>query len=212
MGLAQARLGRVPVVTIAALAVATLVFCWPALVPYLVYERDAVLGGEIWRVVTGSWVHFSMPHLVIDIAALAVVGPILERRGAGRFALFCLVAAAGAGSAVHLLGGPELSRYGGLSGVVTAAFMYLALLGALEGSSMRRWYLLLAAMLACKIAWELAGGGLPFVFPEDGSFVAAPTSHLGGAIAASLFWLVELAAGARRLTAPAMPINVRAPR
>ena len=211
MGLAQARLKTIPIVTLAALAAASLVYGWPALASHLVYDRGAVLEGELWRLVTGNWVHFSLAHFALDIAALAVVGLILERRGAARFALLCLIAAASAGIAIHIAS-PELARYGGLSGVVTAAFVYLALRGLTEPTSARWPYALLAAALACKLGFELGGGRLALALPEDGSFVPAPMSHVGGALAGSLFLLAELGARSRRIVAPALNASARAPR
>lgn len=209
MGLAQARLNRLPFATLAALAAAATLYVWPALAPHLVYERGAVHDGQLWRLLTGSWVHFTASHLALNAAALAAVGLILERRGCARFALLCLIGAASAGIAVHVAS-PELARYGGLSGVVTAAFVYLALRGIAEPSSARWLYALLAAALACKLSWELAGGRLPFALPEDGSFAAAPMSHVGGALAGSLFFLFELAA--RRIAAIAQPLSAQSPR
>lgn len=211
MGLAQARLATLPAVTIAALAAAIAVYGWPALGSQLVYERGAVLDGELWRLVTGNWVHFSPAHLALDAAALAVVGLILERRGSARFALLCLVAAASVGITIHVAS-PELSRYGGLSGVVTAAFMYLALRGIAEPSSARWLYAVLAAALACKLGWELAGGRLPLALPGDGRFVSAPMSHLGGALAGLLFLLVERAARRRYIGLRTLSAAARAPR
>ena len=46
------------------------VYLLPGVGEALVYDRSAILTGELWRLVTGHWVHFSASHLFYDVTVL----------------------------------------------------------------------------------------------------------------------------------------------
>ncbi len=78
----------------------------------LVYERPAILHGEIWRLWTGNWVHFGASHLGWNLAVLVAAGGWAERI-APRPTRWLLVLAPGL-IGVALLGlEPALSVYCG---------------------------------------------------------------------------------------------------
>ncbi len=83
----------------------------------LVYDREAVIHGELWRLLTGHLVHSDGEHALWDILALVLIGTLQERRGLPR-----IVKATGAGfitvNAWLMWGIPELTYYCGLSGVL----------------------------------------------------------------------------------------------
>jgi rhomboid family GlyGly-CTERM serine protease len=118
--------------TIAAVAVAA--FFMPHVGEVLQYDRAAMLDGQWWRALTGHMVHWSGEHLFWDVAMFAVLGWVLERRGARQFAL-AGVAAAGTISGVLWFAQPEMPTYRGLSGVDTALFAMLAVTLLLESLS-----------------------------------------------------------------------------
>ena len=45
-----------------------------------IYDRVAIGGGEVWRLVTGHWVHTDSWHALWNIAALLLLGLLFERR------------------------------------------------------------------------------------------------------------------------------------
>lgn len=45
----------------------------------LQYDRRAVLDGELWRLLTGNLVHWSLPHFTLDLGAFFIVGLLWER-------------------------------------------------------------------------------------------------------------------------------------
>src|SRR5437868_2545981 len=59
---------------------------------WFVYDCEAILRGEIWRMFTGHWVHFSTSHLTYDAFALGIAGFILEQRNRRILGIFCAVA------------------------------------------------------------------------------------------------------------------------
>ena len=179
---------HVPAVTLLVVAGGIVTYVVPGLASHLVYDRAAILAGEGWRLLTGSWVHFSPTHLLYDLLALGIAGWIIERRGYRHFALLCVLAALGIGILL-VATRPEAQFCGGLSGVATGAIVYLALHGLREPAP---WKWVCAGVLILtigKVLVESLAGR--FLIEATGSvpFVPLPLSHVvGGASAAVLFW------------------------
>ena len=94
----------------------------------LVYDRNRIISGELWRLITGNWVHFSKTHFAYDVLAFGIAGSWIELRGHRGFGLFCLLSAALVGLTVFLAR-PDLEIFGGLSGLATGATVLLCLHG-----------------------------------------------------------------------------------
>jgi len=184
---AQVKSLPFPVWTLGVCAIAGLVFLVPQLQPALVYNREAIGSGELWRLFTGNLVHFSPGHLLKDVVALLVAGAIVEMRRYRHFALLCIVSATLIGATLYAAEAGVLI-YGGLSGVAIAAVAYLGLQGAAEGGAYARVCQVLLLGLAAKIIIELSSG----LQASDG-FVLVPISHVVGAFtAAAVFALSRL--------------------
>jgi rhomboid family GlyGly-CTERM serine protease len=204
---AAARLtsARLPVWTLVICTSAMLVFGSAAIQSLLIYDRNAIAHGELWRLVTGNFTHFSTTHLVCDLAAFLIVGTIIEVRGYRYFSTLCLSAATLIGVVLYFAE-PAMHYYAGLSGVASAAVVYLCLHGLTEKGT---WHWLCAAVLfglSAKIGIELAlGKSLLFDIGKQ-EFVPVPLSHLVGASTALLLFVLvrlsELARGARDVSVP----------
>ncbi|MCK8515661.1 rhombosortase [Methylonatrum kenyense] len=142
----------------------------------LIYQREAILDGELWRTLTAHWVHLDTTHLLINMAGLAAVVLVL-----GRFLspVRLLLATALGGIAVSLglfLLAPQLDWYVGLSGVVSGIWAA----AALHGSLRRDWLGFAAiALLAAKLAWEQVQGA-PVSLTEEMSDAVIVDAHLYG--------------------------------
>ena len=78
--------------------------------------------GEYWRLLTAAFLHIGLLHLLVNMLALAVVGPALERLfGAWRFLTLYLVGALGGSVAVYLFDAP-VSAVAGASGAIFGLF------------------------------------------------------------------------------------------
>ena len=191
---AQALLStaRMPVQTLAICATALLVYLVPGLMPLLIYDRAAIAHGELWRLLTGNLVHLSDAHVALDLAAFLIAGTIIEQRGYRHFTTLCVSAAALIGTAIYLFE-PTLQFYGGLSGIVTAAVVYLCLQGMTEQGSWRWLCATMLAALSAKLWFELVSGKSLLLVVGGGNFVPVPLSHLTGAVVAViLFGLLHL--------------------
>lgn len=204
---AAARLtaARLPVWTLVICTSAVIVFGSAAIQAFLIYDRNAIAHGELWRLVTGNFSHFSTTHLVYDLVAFLIAGTIIEVRGYRYFSTLCLSAATLIG-VVLFFAEPAMHYYAGLSGVATAAVAYLCLHGLTEKGT---WRWLCAAMLLgllAKIGIELAlGRSLLFEIGAQ-EFMPVPLSHLVGAATALLLFVLvrlsELVRGARDVSVP----------
>ena len=199
---------RIPLATLLVCSAAGVVFAQPQLQALLIYDRAAIDGGEIWRLVTGNLVHFSPSHFLYDVVPLFVAGAVIEMRGSRRFAILCLASAATIGATVYV-GSPELSVFGGLSGIVMAAFTYLCLDGLNESGAWRRLCQVALILLVAKMSIEMTLGWSleSFAESESPSFVPVPSAHIAGAVTALILFAWTSLAGLHemRATPPSLP-------
>ncbi|NNE21682.1 MAG: rhombosortase [Rhizobiales bacterium] len=124
----------------------------------LVYDRTAILNGEVWRVLTGHLVHLDWNHLALNALALLGLGYLIETDGPGgrRNVLAVLGASIAAIGAALLVFHPMTILYAGLSGALNGLFAFICLRFFARTRSWI-WLALLAGGI-CKIAWESAFG------------------------------------------------------
>ena len=171
--------------TLALAALAALAWLIPGADGWLAYDRDALATGELWRVLTGHWVHWSRGHFIWNVGAFLLLGLVCEARGRLRFATCVLGAAVAVPAAVFVLL-PEMDHYGGLSGIESGLFALAAVdLVRERWSRMDRTTAALGLALGlgfvCKIAWEVATGGAVFVGDLGPGVAPVPVAHMAGA-------------------------------
>lgn len=102
------------------------------LVPYLVAH-----GGGLPRLLTSAFLHLSLTHLILNMVALGVVGPFVEREiGWWRYLATYLLAALG-GSVLVYAGGDHLNAVAGASGAIYGLFAASLVLARRLGLDMR---------------------------------------------------------------------------
>lgn len=157
----------------------------PALTPWLDWQ-PARWASQPWRLWTAALVHWSPAHLAMNAAA-AVLLAWLGWRAHARRADALAWALAWPCTHLGLLLQAGLRHYGGLSGVLHAAVVILALrLLQQPGPARPRWVggLLLAGLVAkllLEAPWDLALRPLP-----EAGFAVAPLAHASGAAAGLL--------------------------
>jgi len=181
-----------------AVALAVTVYGLPGLQAALVYDRSAILAGELWRLLTGHWVHFGATHLLYDAILLGLGGWVIAQRRYRHFAALCLLSALSISLSLLVLR-PDMAFYGGLSGLAMASTVYLALKGLGEPAPWRGASALVLLLCAGKLLYEAWLGPLGLVDTEAG-WVVEPLSH---AIGAGCAVMVYLGSTPRRLTPPA---------
>lgn len=174
---------RFPVITLSVAGVAVVGYWLPVLADLFVYDRRAVLDGQLWRLFTAPFVHFSASHLVYDLAVFSTAGCALELTARRRFGLMCVLATAGAGL-LFLMMMPELGRYGGLSGLAFGAVAGLCLSRIQSGHGDRRIWAVIFAVLIAKIVVECFSGVPVFARIDATSLHVLPAAHAVGVAAA----------------------------
>ena len=145
----------------------------------LVFERQAIMQGEIWRLMTGHWVHGDWEHLAWNLMAFGILGWMIET-SLGHLKLYSALIA---GMCVVNAGLwwfiPSLDFYCGLSGILnTLLFVML-----IDGWRWSRNYIfpLVAIAATIKIGFEMIQSSAIFT---NTSWPAVPEAHLAGALAA----------------------------
>jgi len=151
---------------------------------------QAMARGELWRLITPAFLHFSSFHILFNGLWLWELGRRLEAvMGWQTYLLFALITALAANVAQHLLGS---SLFGGMSGVVYALVGYIW---------MRQRYAphpVLAVppgLIGFMLVWLLLGlsGIIDHFIPGS----VANGAHLGGLLAGMAWALLETSSRGR---------------
>jgi membrane associated rhomboid family serine protease len=203
-GAAQRYFGRaraagfIPLATYAILAVtiavSLVIEVSPAATPLgdlLLLDKQAVMTGEYWRLLTVALVHGGFLHLGLNMYGLYIVGPLVEALY-GRFllVLFYLIAAAG-GSLASYITSPVPSV--GASGAIFGFFGLLFVSTYIHKPALGRQARALTAQIGMLIVINLAFG-----FVLSGTIDNA--AHIGGLLAGGWLGLVVVPRGAATLT------------
>jgi rhomboid family GlyGly-CTERM serine protease len=195
----KSKRAPVPWFTLVANLLAVGAWFVPGAFAALVYDRNKILGGQLWRLVTGHWVHFSASHLFWNLAVLLPAGIWLE--GCNPVALRrTLLLSPLAISLVLLAVVPSLTIYAGISGLAAGVLVALAIDRLCAQPSARLWWLAALALFAVKIIVE-AQSTRP-INPEltTQNIQSVPLAHLvGAAVGAGVVWVI------RRRTKPLKP-------
>jgi len=208
----RSRRRRPPGASLALAALAVAAFAVPGLAGRLEYTRDALAAGELWRVVTGHWTHFTTEMLLWDVLAFACLGAVCEIMNRTRF-LVCVGVSAPLIPAAIWIFVPELTVYRGLSGLDSALFglLWMTLLRESIRSRDRRVVVALAVFLvlyAGKLGYEILFDAAFFARNLGSGVEPVPLAHGVGALVGALVALGSPADQpdvARRRAGPVRP-------
>ena len=190
------RRGGLLLTGIAALAILTAAG-GTTLLDVLCYQRTAILDGQLWRLLTASFVHLNMSHTLMNVAALLVIQGLFGAMFSWRAWLLLTLACTAGISLALLVMNPEVGNYAGLSGVLHGYFM-----AGICADRRRhpRTSAVLMLLVCSKLAWEQLAGPLPGSATLAGGTVIVD-AHLYGAIMGLLAACTGLA--------PALPSATR---
>ena len=169
--------------TLTVAAVAAAVYSFPSLADILVYNRQSVLEGEIWRIFTAPLVHFSFGHFLCDTLIFATAGFTVSHAGFPYFRAVCFLSAFVPG-VVYLMFFPDLEYYGGLSGMATGAVVFYCLCTIFMTGKRKTVWVLIPALTVLKIVMEYKIDSPVFVDAGTAGFVVLPSAHIIGYAAA----------------------------
>lgn len=146
------------------------------------YDRTAILHGEVWRLLTGNFVHLGAGHLLEDMAGLVLLWLLFADVLPGwRMPFTVLVGSLTVGLGL-LLGDPDVAWYVGISGALDTLWA-AGSLGLIRRRDRFGWAL--ALFLLAKLSYEQLAGPLPFSTASSGGPVIID-AHLYGALAGAL--------------------------
>jgi len=156
------------------------------------YEREGVLSGEAWRLVTGHLVHADGTHLAWNVLGVVLVGFLFARVYPAWQWLVILAVSVAAVDAGFLLFEPQLEWYVGFSGALHGLMAAGLVAWLRTARDPVTW--LVAALFAAKLAWEHFAGALPFT-AQSLSLPVVHEAHTYGAVGGLLagLWLARRA-------------------
>lgn len=189
------QLGKYPLASLTMGLLATGLFIMGETGEMFQYDRTAIATGEVWRLFTGHWTHWSFDHFLWCTVVFVCLGGICEvvcRRG---FAAALAAATVVIGPGAYWFAS-DLACYRGLSGLGSGLFVFGSLACMRVACRNRdRTTLLLAAgsglVFIGKVLFEYLMGQALFV-NEPELFVPVPLVHLlggvTGLVVTALYW------------------------
>ena len=175
---------RIPRVSLLLTVAAVIIHFSYSLRVQLLYERSALAGHGLWRLITCHWVHLSTDHLFWSAATFFVLGSVCEIMNPKKY--YAVVGISAIAIPIVIWWGlPDLMIYGGLSGLDCALYSLLMVLFIKREMQSRSWiwvtlFSLLLGGLVAKIIYETATGLTIFVGSNQTNMVPVPLAHLGG--------------------------------
>jgi rhomboid family GlyGly-CTERM serine protease len=153
------------------------------------YDRAGIAAGEVWRIVTGHFVHLGWSHFALNMAGLGLGTWLFGAdRSPRQWLIATLVSAMASGAGLWWFS-PSIEWCVGLSGVLHG-LMVVGFGGwVLAGE---RWAWAFLAVVIGKLTWEQLGGDMPWANVLAGGRVVTD-AHLWGAAGGVAFLAVEAA-------------------
>jgi rhomboid family GlyGly-CTERM serine protease len=187
-------------VALAGLHMLAALLAWP-LAPEELDWQPGLAVAQPWRALSGAWVHWSLSHLLANLAGCAVLAWLGWRARLATAQAIAWLAAWPLTQAL-LLAWPALQHFGGLSGVLHAGVAITAIELLSRNGRERLVGTLLGAGLLVKLTLEAPLG--PTLRQVEGWDIAiAPVAHLSGVLAGAICALALRAWRGRRRAAQA---------
>lgn len=111
--------------------------------PTLLYQRESILAGEVWRLWTASFVHINFMHLALNLSGFWLFMLLCSQTLPLKFLIFSIICTAfGVGCGLFILN-PGISWYAGFSGIQYGLFLIGGIYLLLNGEKMLGTLLLL---------------------------------------------------------------------
>lgn len=179
-----------PVCTLFILFLSIVTFSFPEASSFFIFDRTAILNGEIWRLLTGHLVHFNRTHIVYNFMAFGLVGWMIESNKHRHYFLFLTFIALSI-SLTLLLVKTGMTYYGGLSGLASGWLVYLALLGLQDTKPWRILCWSVLFILPIKIFFERITGESVLPYWNGPSFITIWEAHAIGSLTALTIFVAQ---------------------
>lgn len=169
--------------TLLIIGFAIIVYCFPKLSDLFIYDRQAILNGELLRLLTAPFVHFSGSHIFWNLLIFSIAGFAVNRSKLPGFWIVCSISISLPGLA-FLLVIPDIEYYGGLSGVATGTAAYFCLYRFFNTEKRGGIWLLILFVILTKILVEAVINEPIFTHAGEIHFRVLPEAHVAGFLGA----------------------------
>ncbi len=175
---------RFPVITLITIMICTSAYLilGPAS-EHLLFDRQLVMDGELFRLLTAHFIHSDINHLLWNMAAMLLLGGLLEQKGSGHVLTFIPIGIISVD--LYVIYASDLVVFCGLSGVLNTLLIGALYVCATEFGL--RWMAVTTALAAfAKIMFELSSQQALFT---QTAWPSIPMTHLFGFVG-GVFWLI----------------------
>ncbi len=156
--------------------------------PVFAYDRSLIADGELWRLITGNWMHTNWTHFALNMGGLALIWLVYNDLANFRWQLsFLLIPMLGC-TLLLLAFSPDMERYVGLSGGLHGTIVAF---GIADYTKNRLLSILLVIGVSAKLIYEQLTGSSETIEQLIAANVAID-AHLWGAISGLILGLVYL--------------------
>jgi rhomboid family GlyGly-CTERM serine protease len=163
-----------------------------ALCSFMEFDRELILEGEFWRVLTCHLVHWSPEHFFLDGLVFIALGIVFEKKIGPRYWKILMVSAFAVSMAL-LCFQNNLHAYRGISGLINTQFILGVGLFVFDRNNekfMKVLYIIIFAIHVFKVVYETINGVSFFNTETLGDMgLFTPLAHLAGAMM-GLFYLL----------------------
>jgi len=173
--------------TLLLVIIATALFLFAGAAPdTLVYNQEAIRNGELWRLITGHWVHSDSQHATWNIIALFILGCLFESALKQKLFTVLLISSIALSGWIYLLM-PQMTAYCGLSGILNS----LLVVGTLTLWQQRRSTTLLVILLLAILKSVIEMQTQSAIFTHT-VWPSVPATHLAGMLTGLQIFLYAL--------------------
>lgn len=154
---------------------------------YAIWQRQTILDGQWWRLITGHFTHTNTYHALVNVATFWIMSFIFKPRPNELVILMSVLAVCI--GLLNLL--TPVQEYAGLSGILHGVFAYYALRETLSG---RKSSGLLVLGILAKVAWEQVYGASESTAELIQASVAVDAHFFGAVLGlsyAGLVWVIR---------------------
>jgi rhomboid family GlyGly-CTERM serine protease len=153
---------------------------------WLVFDRNAVNQGEVWRLITAHWVHSDSEHALWDIAALGILSVVLSQYSRKILIVSLIIGMVGIDLWLWFVN-QSLIYYCGLSGILNTVFVVTLFMLWREHKHHMIWVIAVGAV--GKIIVEMSSRQAIFA---QTSWPSVPEAHAVGFVfgIVVIFWVL----------------------
>ncbi len=161
----------------------------------LLYKRDLINAGQLWRLMSGCFVHLGLYHTILNLTGFAFWYVLFARRYKSRFWLALLFGIAFSNGIFLYLFSPNIDYYAGLSGSLHGLILFSLILESRKD----KLNILFSLALIGKIIYEQLPGYDVNYLQEHMHAPVVVDAHMFGAIIGAVLGIICLVSTLQRL-------------